>query len=48
MAKKKSGALYDECHGIDLIRFFFGEVLATSAFVEILQNLKYRAMIQLF
>ena len=42
MAKKNQGggALYDECHGIDLIRFFFGEVLATSAFVGNTSKLK--------
>lgn len=35
MAKKNEGggALYDECHGLDLLRYFFGEVTEVSAFV---------------
>jgi len=42
MAKKTQGggALYDECHGIDLIRYFFGEISEVSALVGNTSKLK--------
>lgn len=42
MAKKNQGggALLDESHGIDLIRFFLGEITEVSAFVDKVSNLK--------
>jgi len=42
MAKKNQGggALLDESHGIDLIRFFLGEVEEVSAFVDKVSSLK--------
>ena len=42
MAKKDQGggALYDECHGIDLMRYFFGEISEVSAFVGNTSKLK--------
>ena len=42
MAKKNEGggALLDESHGIDIIRFFLGEVKEVSAFVDKISDLK--------
>tara|TARA_A100001015_G_C15015632_1_gene725364 strand:+ start:1357 stop:2373 length:1017 start_codon:yes stop_codon:yes gene_type:complete len=45
MAKKKQGggALMDESHGIDLIRYFFGEPKKIVAFVDKISNLNITA-----
>jgi predicted dehydrogenase len=42
MAKKNQGggALYDECHGIDLLRYFLGEISEVSALVGNTSELK--------
>lgn len=42
MAKKNQGggALYDECHGIDLLRYFLGEISEVSALVGNTSQLK--------
>ena len=41
------GALLDESHGIDLIRYFFGEVKEVFAIVDKTSKLEISAMIML-